>query len=169
MRQSGEFLDRKFSRACRRVILSQDRDEFILQQRLVRKSFALVGEGANRKIQLIPIEQIEDVERAAWAKIDYHLRSNFGDARCQWSDQNDRRVIVHCNPESSRRFGGIKMGRLQRMLQPGKRLPDRQGKLLGPWRRDHALWAADEQVILQHVTQPGQSVAHRRLTETEAV
>ena len=34
--------------------------------------------------------------------------------------------------------------------------------------QNHAFGAANEQVILQHVTQPSQSVAHRRLTQTKA-
>src|SRR5229473_719536 len=55
------------------------------------------------------------------------------------------------------------------MLQPGKRLPDRQGKLLGPWRRNHALGAANEQVVLQHATQPSQGMTHRWLAETDEV
>src|SRR5712691_966958 len=55
------------------------------------------------------------------------------------------------------------------MLQFVEGLPDRQGQLLGPRRGNHALGAADEQLVLQHMTQPGQSMTHRWLTKTEAV
>src|SRR5882672_2676904 len=111
--------------ACSRVILAQYRDEFILQQRLTRKSFALFGESADRQIQLIPIEQVRNVERAAWAKIELHLRSNFGDARDYWPDQYVRRIIIDSNPKVPCRCGWIKMRRLERMLQTVKRHPDR--------------------------------------------
>ena len=47
-------------------------------------------------------------------------------------------------------------------------LPDGLGKLLCPRRRNHALGAANEQLVLQHMTQPGQSVTHCRLAEAEA-
>ena len=39
------------------MALAQDRDEVVLQQRQTRKSFARLGEGADRKIQFTTIEQ----------------------------------------------------------------------------------------------------------------
>src|SRR5258706_4552951 len=99
--------------ACRRVILAQYRDEFILQQRLARKSFTLLGEGANRQIQHIPIEQVGDVECTAWPKFEHQLWSNFGDVCDQWRDQNNSCKIIDRNSEASRRRERIELVRLK--------------------------------------------------------
>ena len=45
---------------------------------------------------------------------------------------------------------------------------NRPGKLLGARRRDHPFGTADEQFVLEHVTQSRQRMTHRRLTEAEA-
>jgi hypothetical protein len=41
--------------------------------------------------------------------------------------------------------------------------------LLGARRRQHAFGGADEQVVLEHVAQPGQSVTHRGLAQAQAL
>jgi hypothetical protein len=80
-----------------------------------------------------------------------------------------RTIIVDCDPKVSDRFGRVELGRLERLLQAVERHSDRNGKLLGARRRQHAFGGADEQAVLEHVAQPGQSVTHSGLAQAQAL
>jgi len=51
--------------------------------------------------------------------------------RCDRGDENDRRIIVHRNPEGRRRLRRLELNRFQRLFQPVKGNPDRRGELFG--------------------------------------
>src|SRR5258708_30866274 len=99
------------------MILAQYHNEIILQQRQARKSLPLFGEGADRQIQLTAVEQVEDVERTAWATFERYPRSNLGNPSSQLPYQHNRRIIVHGNPKASSPFRRNELGGLKGVLQ----------------------------------------------------
>ena len=109
--KSGQFLDRQRLRSCRWMILALHGDEFVLQERLAREASGHIGLriGTNRKVQRPPVEQIRDVQRAAWPKFQRHRGREFPDTRNQGGDQYDRRIFIGGDPEARLCGRGIEM------------------------------------------------------------
>lgn len=120
LRQRRKRLDRQFARARRRVIFAQERDEFVSQQLLAREALALFAEGADRQVDGSPIEHIRDVERAARAKIQGHMRCNLDDLCDHSAHQDHRRVIVDRNAKRLRCGGRLELGRFKRLLKSSR-------------------------------------------------
>src|SRR5437588_8272178 len=132
MRKRSKVFHRQLAVLCCGMTLAQYEYKIVSQQRQPGESFALLGERTDRQIQLAAIEQVGDVERTAGAEFESHPRSNLDDPSSQWTDQDNRRIVVHGDPKASRCFGGNKLCWLKRKLQTVKCRSDRQCKLLSP-------------------------------------
>ena len=81
------------------MTLAMHHDELILQQSPPREALARRGGWPHRQMQFASIKLIENVQRAAWPKIQLHPGSNSGNMRRDRCDQNDRSIIVDGNAE----------------------------------------------------------------------
>ena len=165
MRQRGEAFEGQLG-AGRRVVGAQYPDPGLLKQGFADKGLGHAPEAADRQIDAAR-EQRFGHSHIARPDPEFGIRRLSPQAGDEARHQHRADILAAGDREAPLRPLGHELDRSQRELELQQPLPQARRNFGGARRRPHAVCYAHEQFIAEHVAQPVQRVADRRLAEPE--
>ena len=151
------------------VAAAHQADHAVAQQRLRTDRCGMVEPHADRDVDLVPFQCIDRQRRRQMDDVvgDPRVRRS---RRCEPRQQQAGENIRHPDREGAFRPARVEAGVARHhALDLAQHLAQRLRQFGGAWRRLHAARRPHQQFVLEHRAQPVERVAHRRLTEADAV